>query len=165
MICSMIILIFILCSNFSTLCFKFKTGLHVKIYHSSLATCRREWLLRMIPSVCLFTNVHGVQQQQNHKLYLIDLSSYSLHELEDSGGQLQPYSWLPSLYKKWSFPLRISSVNVTQSAVSCNLVTFTEEILNGKFHFLCSAYHSNLWIVSWNYLKTNNYIIYDQCAT
>ena len=148
MICSMIILTFILCSNFSTLCFKFKTGLHVKIYHSSLATCRREWLLRMIPSVCLFTNVHGVQQQQNHKLYLIDLSSYSLHELEDSGGQLQPYSWLPSLYKKWSFPLRISSVNVTQSAVSCNLVTFTEEILNGKFHFLCSAYHSNLWIVS-----------------
>ena len=32
------------------------------------------------------------------------------------------------------FPLRISSVNVTISAGS-----FTEEILNGKLHFLCSA--------------------------
>ena len=36
------------------------------------------------------------------------------------------------LHKKWSFPLRISSVNVTESAV----FTFTEEILNGKLHFL-----------------------------
>ena len=35
-----------------------------------------------------------------------------------------------TLHKKWSFPLRISSVNVTKSAG--NLVTFTEEILNGK---------------------------------
>ena len=26
-----------------------------------------------------------------------------------------------SLYKKWSFPLRISSVNVTKSAVSCGI--------------------------------------------
>ena len=32
------------------------------------------------------------------------------------------------------FSLRISSVSVT------NLVTFTEEILNGKLHFLCSVY-------------------------
>ena len=30
------------------------------------------------------------------------------------------------MYKKRSFPLRISSVN-------------TEEILNGKFHFLCNG--------------------------
>ena len=34
-----------------------------------------------------------------------------------------------ALHKKWSFPLRISSVNVT----------FTEEILNWKFQFLCSV--------------------------
>ena len=32
--------------------------------------------------------------------------------------------------KKFSFPLRISSLNDT------NLVTFTEEIFNGKPHFL-----------------------------
>ena len=36
----------------------------------------------------------------------------------------------PSLYKKWSFPLRISSVIVTKS-----VVTFAEEILNRKRHF------------------------------
>ena len=36
------------------------------------------------------------------------------------------------------FPLRISSVNVTKSAGNCGLVTFTEEILNGKLHFLGS---------------------------
>ena len=35
------------------------------------------------------------------------------------------FSW----YKKWSFLLRISSVNVTKSA----------EIINGKLHFLCSV--------------------------
>ena len=43
-------------------------------------------------------------------------------------------SYNPHCTKKWSFPLRISSVNVTS-----DLVTFTEEILNGKLHFLCSA--------------------------
>ena len=35
-----------------------------------------------------------------------------------------------------SFPLRISSVNVYPQ-FSEDLVTFTEEILNGKLHFLC----------------------------
>ena len=39
---------------------------------------------------------------------------------------------------KISFPLRISSVNVTKSAGHADLVTFTEEILNGKLNFLCS---------------------------
>ena len=37
-----------------------------------------------------------------------------------------------ALHKKWSFSLKISSVNVTKSA---DLVTFIEEILNGKLHF------------------------------
>ena len=42
------------------------------------------------------------------------------------------------LHKKRSFPLTISSVNVTKSTVSCvtDLVTFTEEVLNRKLHFL-----------------------------
>ena len=43
-----------------------------------------------------------------------------------------------ALYKKWSFQLRISSVNVTKTAVSCGFGEFTEEILNGKIYFLCS---------------------------
>ena len=42
-----------------------------------------------------------------------------------------------TLHKKWSFTLRISSVNVTKSAVSCGLVSFTEKILNEKLNFLC----------------------------
>ena len=41
---------------------------------------------------------------------------------------------LYSLHKKINFPLRISSLNVTKSAVSRDLVTFTEEILIGKLH-------------------------------
>ena len=40
--------------------------------------------------------------------------------------------------KKRSFPLRISSGNVTILRFSADLLTFTEEILNGKIHFLCS---------------------------
>ena len=43
--------------------------------------------------------------------------------------------------KKLSFQLRISSVNVTKSVVSCGFVTFTEETLNGKLYFLCSNMH------------------------
>ena len=37
------------------------------------------------------------------------------------------------------FPRKISSVNATKSAVSSDLVTLTEEILNGNFNFLCSV--------------------------
>ena len=35
---------------------------------------------------------------------------------------------------KKGFPLKTSSVNV----ITADLVTFSEEILNGKLHFLCS---------------------------
>ena len=43
-----------------------------------------------------------------------------------------------SLHEKENFPLTISSVNVTKSAEKpADLVTFTEEILNGKLRFLC----------------------------
>ena len=38
-----------------------------------------------------------------------------------------------------SFPLRISSVNVTNPHFPVDLVTHTEKILNGKIHFLCSV--------------------------
>ena len=41
-----------------------------------------------------------------------------------------------ALHKRRSLHLRISSVNVTKSAVSG---TFTEEILKEKLHFLCSG--------------------------
>ena len=49
--------------------------------------------------------------------------------------------------KKRSFPLRISLLNVTKSAVSCDqfpdLLIFTEEIVNRKLHFLCNTNSSN----------------------
>ena len=40
--------------------------------------------------------------------------------------------------QKWSFPLRISSVNTTTPQEIVDFVTFTEEILNRILHFLCS---------------------------
>ena len=43
------------------------------------------------------------------------------------------FTALWSLYKKWCFQLKISSVNVTK--IHSFLVTFTEEMLNGKLHF------------------------------
>ena len=40
--------------------------------------------------------------------------------------------------KEWSFPLKISSVNVTKSSIICGFGPFAEEIVSGKLHFLCS---------------------------
>ena len=46
-----------------------------------------------------------------------------------------------TLHKKWSFPLRIFSINVTKSnpQFPTDLVKFTEEIFNGKLHFLSNG--------------------------
>ena len=75
-----------------------------------------------------------------------------------------------SLQKKWSFLLKISSVNVTKSAGNCGLVTFADKILNGELHFLCSAcfaehsykthlaYLSTLLILMWPVERGNFYI-------
>ena len=50
-------------------------------------------------------------------------------------------SYFPnSLHKKWSFPLRTVSVNVIKSQETPDLVTFIEEILNGKLNFLHSEF-------------------------
>ena len=46
------------------------------------------------------------------------------------------YLMLIQCARKTNVPLRLFSVNVTKSAVSANLVTFTEEILNGNFNFV-----------------------------
>ena len=43
-----------------------------------------------------------------------------------------------SLHKKWSFPLSFFSKIWPNPQETANLVTFTEEILNGKLHFSCS---------------------------
>ena len=48
-----------------------------------------------------------------------------------------------TLQKKWSFPLRISLSNMTKSVETADLVTFTEEILNGNLIFLCTVTVNN----------------------
>ena len=56
-----------------------------------------------------------------------------LNKNVSSSKYLEPTKYMNfvSPHKKWSFPLRISS--------------FTEEIFNGKFHFLCSVFY---WLLS-----------------
>ena len=44
-----------------------------------------------------------------------------------------------TLHKKWSFPLTMSSVNVTKSAVSCGFGRIYWRSPNGKLHFSCSV--------------------------
>ena len=56
---------------------------------------------------------------------------------------LPPHSFMITA-QELNFPLRISSANMTKSAVDqitipADLVTFTEERLNRKLHFLCSG--------------------------
>ena len=73
------------------------------------------------------------------------------------------FSMNNTLHKKWSFLLRISSVNVTKSARDCKNPEW-KEILDGKLHFLCSdntiyynkmlicciqTYMNILWIYIW----------------
>ena len=58
-----------------------------------------------------------------------------------------------SLHKKWSFPLRISSVNMAKSA-SSDLVTFTEEIFNGKLRFFVQCLNNNLIKIFINFKKS-----------
>ena len=45
------------------------------------------------------------------------------------------YRYREHCTKKWSFPLKFSSVNVTKLTESADLVTFIEEILTGKLQF------------------------------
>ena len=45
-------------------------------------------------------------------------------------------------HKKWSFPLRVSSVNVTNPQFSADLATFSEKIFNGKLHFFGNDHHN-----------------------
>ena len=64
---------------------------------------------------------------------------------------------LQKMYKKWSFRLRISPVNVAKSAGICDLVTLTGEILNEKLHFFMQWNHFRM---QWNpFLLTNKGMI------
>ena len=73
------------------------------------------------------------------------------------GSNADIYTSFRLLYKKWSFPLRLSSINVTKFEFPSNLVNFTEDILNRELLFLCSAAIVNS--VS-NYAKFSSYVAY-----
>ena len=107
MIRSLIILTVIPSSNFSALGFKFKTRINVTIYDLSLATCRGEYLLRMILSVFLFKNAHEINQQHKREPRIIFDRFFwvirCLCKLKDSGAPFQPYFWLPSHSNLWIF--------------------------------------------------------------
>ena len=57
-----------------------------------------------------------------------------------------------SLYKKRSFSLRISLVNVTKSTVSCGFDYIYWKIFKGKIHFLCSGSWKLLFEKIWQSL-------------
>ena len=44
-----------------------------------------------------------------------------------------------ALHKKWSLPLKVSSVNMTNPHFSADFVSFTQKVLNEKLYFSCSA--------------------------
>ena len=72
--------------------------------------------------------------------------SYNLHSSENEFHFMienQKYS----LHKKWSFPLRISSVNF-EICRKLDLVTFAEEVLNGRLHFSSNDYISYCSVVN-----------------
>ena len=83
------------------------------------------------------------------------------------GNHLVMHAKLLAQHKKWIkdffLPLRISSVNVTKSSGNCGLVILTQEILNGKFHFLCSVEGALSWHpnISFDWFKADykKYII------
>ena len=52
-----------------------------------------------------------------------------------------------TIHKKWSVPLRISSVSVTKE--TADLATFTEKIPNGILHFLCSVKSERIFDKKW----------------
>ena len=63
-----------------------------------------------------------------------------LHNFEFSMSTYEIYKPFSSnfLSKKWSFPLRSSSIMWPNPQFLVDLVTFTEKILNENLHFLCS---------------------------
>ena len=57
--------------------------------------------------------------------------------------RFRKHCWLEKNSPK-SFPLKISLVNVNKSEKTAVFITFTKEILKGKFHFLCGDTEQNM---------------------
>ena len=78
---------------------------------------------------------------------LIAVELFFFYDVNKAGNDL----W--ALHKWWSFPLRISLVNVTKSARNCN-----KEILNGKLHFLYNG--ANICVDRFLFWKPLKYILH-----
>ena len=103
-----------------------------------MKTC---WITFLSKSCCRSTKEHHSPRSMEP-----DSLNFAILELAESLQKVEYPSALyllnkkqPALHKRWSFPLRISLVNVTISE-NANLVTFTEENLNGKLLIFCSIY-------------------------
>ena len=119
---------------------------------------------------CRTTDFELLSSGQSHSLVVKDcvISNFDPKVTRSLWIKLGPYAWLSckwglnwdrsnllsvplpnKLQKKWSFPLRISSVNLA------DLVTFTEEIRNRKLHFLWSVGYSLQIILIYCGIVTN----------
>ena len=72
--------------------------------------------------------------QQSYIIYLCFFFLADLNSLDNICSSARATYF--SLHKKLSFPLRISSVNMTKSTGNCGFGHTIEEILSGKLHFL-----------------------------
>ena len=64
------------------------------------------------------------------------LQYWDIHLGTRQGSMIDLFAKILTLHKKWSFPLKTSSVRPNPQKIA-DLVTFTEETLHGKLHFLC----------------------------
>ena len=67
----------------------------------------------------------------------------ALHTLENRRSNVITIFFCHTLHKKWSFRLRISSVNVTKSSGNCGFGHIYWKIFTGKLQFLCSVILDN----------------------
>ena len=124
-----------------------RNGFHKKECTEGVHTMVKDFFHKF-EQMCIVKEVHHSSTTE----VLTDWFLYFYIRHERVNGKV--YFFILSLHKQWSFLLRISSVNVTKSAVFCgfgaDLVTFTEEILNRKLYFLCSVWYRQ---VRWDCLS------------
>ena len=96
------------------------------------------------------TNIELLQK----KLTAFDVWKSSEYASEFRG-PLNDQWMINALHKKWSFSLRISSVNVTKSTENCRFGHIYWKNPDGKLHFLCSDGLALLLVVTWLTLHRN----------